>query len=82
MEGILVTGTQTKWAIPAGAEGNNRDLTVIQEIWISLEMGITLLDKHSDPRSGDRESRMTNLKQAEPDTALFQVPADYTIENQ
>jgi hypothetical protein len=82
MEGILVTGTQTKWAIPAGVEGNDRDLMVIQEIWTSLEMGITLLDKNSDPRSGNRESRMTNLKQAEPDAALFQVPADYTIKNQ
>jgi hypothetical protein len=82
MEGILVTGTQTTWAIPAGAEGNDRDLTVVQEIWISLEMGITLLDKNSDPRSGNRESRMTNLERAEPDAALFQVPADYTIKSQ
>ena len=82
MEGILVTGTQTRWTIPAGAEGNDRDVTVVQEIWISLEMGITLLDKNSDLRSGDRESRMTNLKRAEPDAALFQVPEDYTIKNQ
>jgi hypothetical protein len=81
MEGILVTGTQTRWAIPAGAEGNDRALTVVQEIWISLDMGITLLDKNSDPRSGDRESRMTNLTLAEPDAALFQVPTDYTIKN-
>ena len=57
-------------------------LTIVSEIWISSDMGITLLEKHSDPRSGDVEQRMTNLERAEPDVALFHVPADYAIKDQ
>ena len=67
---------------PAGAEGNDRPLTEVRETWRSADMGITLLEKTSDPQKGDSERRMTNLEQTEPDPALFQVPADYTIEDQ
>jgi hypothetical protein len=79
MEGLLVTGRRTTRTIPAGAEGNDQALTIVSESWISSDMGITLLEKTSDPRSGDSERRMTNLEQSEPDAALFQVPAEYTI---
>jgi len=82
MEGLLVIGRRTTMTIPAGAEGNDRALTIVSESWISSDMGITLLEKTSDPRSGDSERQMTNLEQAEPDVALFQVPADYTIQDQ
>jgi hypothetical protein len=82
MEGLLVMGRRTTMTIPAGAEGNDRALTIVSESWISSDMGITLLEKTSDPRSGDSERQMTNLEQAEPDVALFQVPADYTIQDQ
>jgi len=82
MEGLLASGRRTTGTIPAGAEGNDRALTIVSEIWISSEMGITLLEKNSDPRSGDVEKRMTNLERAEPDVALFQVPADYAIKDQ
>jgi hypothetical protein len=82
MEGLLVIGRRTTMTIPAGAEGNDGALTIVSESWISSDMGITLLEKTSDPRSGVSERRMTNLEQAEPDVALFQVPADYTIQDQ
>jgi hypothetical protein len=79
LEGLLVTGRRITRTIPTGAEGNDRVLTIVTETWESSVMGVTLLQKNSDPRSGDTVRRMTNLKQAEPDAALFQVPADYTI---
>jgi hypothetical protein len=41
-----------------------------------------LLQKTSDPRSGDNEKRVTNLVLSEPDPSLFRVPADYTVVNQ
>jgi hypothetical protein len=82
MEGLLATGSRTTRTISAGAEGNDRALTIVSEIWFSSDMGITLLEKNSDPRSGDVEKRMTNLERAEPDAALFQVPADYAIRDQ
>jgi hypothetical protein len=40
-------------------------------------MGVTLLEKRSDPRTGDAETRRTNLEQSEPDAAQFQPRGDY-----
>lgn len=79
MNGLLVTGRRVTRTIPAGAEANDRPIVIVSEIWTSFEMGITLLDKRSDPRSGETEKRVTTLKQTEPDPALFQVPSEYTI---
>jgi hypothetical protein len=82
IEGLLAKGMRTTTTIPAGMEGNDRVLTVVSEIWVATDMGVTLLEKRSDPRSGDRETRLTNLEQSEPDAALFQVPSEYTIQDQ
>jgi hypothetical protein len=82
MEGLLATGTRITRTISADAEGNDRALTIVSEIWSSSDMGITLLEKNSDPRSGDVEKRMTDLERTEPDVALFHVPPDYTITDQ
>jgi hypothetical protein len=81
-EGVLATGTRTTRTTPVGAEGNDRPLTTIKETWSSSDIGITLLEKISDPQNGDSERRMTDLEQTEPDPALFQVPADCRIQDQ
>lgn len=82
LEGLWVNGRRITWTIPAGAEGNDRVLTVVVETWESLGMGITLLQQNSDPRSGNAIKQMTNLRRTEPDAALFQVPTDCTIRDQ
>lgn len=82
LEGLLVSGRRITRTIPVGAEGNDRALTVVVETWESLEMGITLLQKNSDPRSGNSIRRMTNLKRMEPEAALFQGPTGFTISDQ
>lgn len=79
MQGVLVFGTRTIRTIPVGVEGNDRELTVTSETWVSRELGFALLKKTSDPRSKDREMRVTSLQQSEPDPTLFLVPAGYTI---
>ena len=82
LEGLLVKGRRITHTIPAGAEGNDRVLTVVVEAWESSDMGITLLQKNSDPRSGNSIKRMTNLKRTEPHAALFQVPTDHTMKDE
>jgi hypothetical protein len=82
LEGLSVCGSRMTQTIPVAAEGNDRALTVVVETWESRDMGIILLQKNSDPRSGNSIKRMTNLKRTEPDAALFQVPTDYTISDQ
>jgi hypothetical protein len=45
-------------------------------------MGLEVLQKISDPRSGETVHRFTNIVSGEPDPSLFRVPADYTIKDQ
>ena len=35
--------------------------------------------KHTDPRNGEVEFRLENLKREEPAASLFAVPSDYTV---
>lgn len=81
IEGIQATGTRTTTTIPAGKQGNDQPMTVVTELWQSSDLGIRILEKVSDPRLGDSETRLTGLEQAEPDPALFEVPPDYAIED-
>jgi hypothetical protein len=82
MLGVLATGTKSTRTIPIGVEGNDRELSVTNESWISTELGFALLRETSDPRSKHSQMRVTSLQQSEPDASMFQVPAGYTIVDQ
>ena len=82
MVGQSVTGSRFVETIPVGVGGNDRELKVVSEWWRSPDIDLVLLQKTSDPRSGDNEKRVTNLVLSEPDPSLFRVPADYAVVNQ
>ena len=79
MEGVFAEGSKATTIWPAGIFGNDRPITTTNETWTWRELGITILAKTSDPRSGETTMRMTGISQAEPDPSLFQVPAGYEI---
>jgi hypothetical protein len=79
MEGVSVMGTRTTMEYPAKLAGNDRPFSVVTDRWFSEELQILVLVKSSDPRSGETVTRATSIDRTEPDAALFQVPADYTI---
>jgi hypothetical protein len=79
--GLMATGTRTTYTIPAGREGNDQDLTVIDELWRSHLYGISLMHVHNDPRHGDSVYRVTRLISGEPDESLFQVPMGYRVDD-
>ena len=81
-EGISVEGRRITTVYPVGFFGNDRPITVINETWTSPELGMMVLSKMSDPRSGESTTRLTNVSRAEPDASLFQVPPDYTVEGE
>jgi len=80
IEGFNTEGVRITEVIPAGIEGNEEPLKIVTEQWVSTELHITLLRKHDDPFSGQTVSRMTNIRLEEPPPDLFQVPADYAVE--
>jgi hypothetical protein len=81
MAGVPVKGTRSTMTIPAGAEGNDRDMNIVDERWYSPDLKMNIMTKHSDPRMGETVFQVTNLSRSNPDPSLFQVPADYQIKD-
>ncbi|MBO0859354.1 MAG: hypothetical protein J2P21_12910 [Chloracidobacterium sp.] len=80
IEGVTAEGTRSTLTIPAGEIGNTLPIEVVDENWYSPELQITVMTKHRDPRSGETTYRLNNINRGEPDRSLFEVPADYTVE--
>jgi len=81
IDGVKAEGKQRSYEIPAGEIGNRNPIVVTSESWYSPELQMTVLSKHTDPRSGERTYRLANLKREEPAAALFTVPSDYTVKD-
>jgi hypothetical protein len=80
IDGLEVTGTRSTSTIPAGAIGNEKDLTTTREEWYSPVLKLVIQSTQTDPRFGQTTYSLTDIEQGPPDEALFQVPPDYKIE--
>jgi hypothetical protein len=80
IEGIEAEGTRSVITIPAGTHGNDSAVEVVSERWYSQELQAVVMSKHSDPRMGEHVYRLTNIKREEPARSLFEVPADYQVQ--
>ena len=74
-----MTGRRSTTTIKAGAIGNELPITITSEEWTSPDLSVLVMTRRNDPRMGDSSYRLTNIVRAEPDSALFQVPADYSV---
>ena len=79
IEGVAAEGTRTITTIPAGQIGNERDINIVSERWMSPDLGVLVMSKRSDPRMGETVYKLTNVNRSEPAHSLFEVPADYTV---
>ena len=79
IEGVVADGTRTTLTIPAGQMGNEQPIQVVNERWYSADLQTVVMTKHSDPRTGETVTRLTNVNRSEPSPTLFQVPADYKV---
>jgi hypothetical protein len=79
IEGLAAEGKRTTTVFPEGFMGNDRPITTVTETWTSPDLGTVLLMKTSDPRSGETTTKLTNISLADPDPALFEVPAGYSV---
>jgi hypothetical protein len=77
IEGLRVHGERTSWTIEAGKVGNERPIQIVREVWTSPELMLTVQVRDFDPRSGEVNYRLKDLRRGEPDAALMRVPADY-----
>jgi hypothetical protein len=79
VSGIFAEGTRTTRLIPIGMEGNDREIRVVTELWISPDLKVVVARSVDDPRSGQTTMEVSDLLRGDPDAALFQVPADYKM---
>jgi hypothetical protein len=79
--GVSADGTRTTITIPAGQIGNDNPIQIVNEMWRSPELQVIVQSTHSDPRMGATSYSLQNVSRAEPASALFQVPADYTLKD-
>jgi len=80
--GVNATGVKTVVTIPTGAEGNSAPLVSTREVWTSPDLKILLLEKSDSPRDGSHKTEVTSLTPGAPDSALFQVPSNYTVKTE
>jgi hypothetical protein len=78
IEGVSAEGTRTTRTIPAGQIGNERSLEITSEVWTSPDLQMIILSKRNDPRFGETVYKLTDIKRADPDPSLFQVPSGFT----
>jgi hypothetical protein len=79
MEGVNAQGTRNTHMIEAGEIGNDRPIQVVDERWYSPDLQLDVMNKHTDPRTGEQTTRLVNIQRGEPDPSLFQLPAAYTV---
>ncbi len=77
--GVPAQGTRTTLTIPVGQIGNNREIKVVNERWVSQELQMTVKSINSDPRFGTTTYELRNVNRSNPPASLFQIPSDYTV---
>ncbi len=80
IEGVDVIGTLETITINPGVVGNSQPIKSTKEFWYSPLLGINVLVKRSDPRSGTQLFAVSDINISEqPNPQLFTPPADYQI---
>lgn len=80
IEGVECEGTRSTTTIAAGEIGNELPIEIVFERWYSPELQTVVMSKQSDPRFGENTYRLTNINRSEQPHTLFEVPADYTLQ--
>ncbi len=80
IEGVECTGSRTTVTLAAGTIGNERPIDTVTETWTSTELQTAVQTRRSDPRTGETSFKLTNVRRGEPLRTLFEVPADYKME--
>jgi len=78
--GVYCWGRRTTRVGPRGAFGNDQSIEIVDELWYSDELGLDVVRRHSDPRSGEQVSELHDLQRSEPAPEIFKVPPGYTVQ--
>jgi hypothetical protein len=79
VNGVPARGERVTVTIPKGDIGNDRELKVITERWVSEDLQMLVKSVNTDPRYGDTTYELTGISLSAPNLSLFQIPSDYTV---
>ncbi len=71
IQGVSAQGKRITRTIPAGKEGNEKEIDIVTETWYSPDLQVVVMSKTSDPRFGDSLYQLNAITRTEPDPALF-----------
>jgi hypothetical protein len=79
ISGVETVGVKDSTYYNPGVFGNDRQMTVEREAWYSPHLDLNLLSIRSDPRTGKQTFTATEVTMGDPDLALFELPAGFTV---
>jgi hypothetical protein len=82
IENVDAIGSREITTLPAGQFGNQKAEPIVKEFWYSPRLGLNLVTRRFDPRSGSQNFVVDHLSLDEPDPKTFEPPADYRVVRQ
>ncbi len=79
LDGVQLHGLRKSRTVPAAVSGTGKEVVVEDDYWYSTDLAVDMIIRHSDPRTGEQMVAVTEVKRAEPDAAIFTVPATYKL---
>jgi hypothetical protein len=81
LDDLSVTGTREITTVSPGATGNDRPLVSTREFWYSTELKTNVMVTRLDPQSGTQAIHLVVQSRSDPDPAIFEIPAGYTVKD-
>jgi hypothetical protein len=78
--GLNVIGTRETVAFRGGWPAEQWQVST-QEFWFAPDLGVNLSATSKVPIEGTQVVRVSELSRAEPDPAMFQIPANFVVED-
>jgi hypothetical protein len=82
IENVDVLGSREITTLPAGKFGNDKPEPIVKEFWYSSRIGLNVITKRFDPRSGSQNFVVDHISLDEPNPKMFEPPADYKMVKQ
>jgi len=79
VNGLELVGTRESQPLGLTATGSDRPLAVVKEFWYSKQLGLNVITRRDDPRSGIEAFTVTDIHLSEPDRGLFTLPATFKV---
>lgn len=78
VNGLELIGTRETQTLRWSAD-SDRPAVIVKEFWYSKQLGVNVLTTRDDPRSSKEVFTVTDIRQGEPDSTLFTLPAGFRV---